>query len=189
MVQRHRFKSIVNHTGERLEPDQQGRLFDPAVRETLSQIGRRSEIEPLETLAALRLAAHRVHAAMERWTEGHGLSESRLRVLTALYFSPDHRRPLGELADMLGVVPRTMTDVADVLERDELIRRTPDPDDRRSVHAQLTARGLERVDAIRRDAVTQQTALFADFDRDQLAELRHLCLRLVQQLSRTKGGS
>jgi DNA-binding MarR family transcriptional regulator len=143
----------------------------------------------LETVAALRLAANRVHAARERWTESHGLSESRLRVLTALFYSPDRRRPLGELAEMLDVVPRTMTDVVDVLERDGLIRRSPDPRDRRSVHAQLTRAGQERIEALQRDAVSQEAAVFSSFKRGQLAELRHLCLLLVQQLARAQEGS
>jgi DNA-binding MarR family transcriptional regulator len=164
-------------------------LFDPAVRARISQFGGRTDVEPLETLAALRLAAGRVHNAMERWTESHGLSESRLRVLMTLDQSPDHRRPLGELAEMLGVVPRTVTDIVDVLERDGLIHRTPAPHDRRSVHAQLTKAGREAVEAIRRDAVAEQTAIFSSFKRPQLAELRHLCLLLVRQLDRTKGGS
>lgn len=182
-----RLRHLASTAGNGIEPDRRGRLFDPAMREALTQMGGRAGLEPLETLAALRLAANRVHTAMERWTESHGLSESRLRVLMALYFSPDHRRPLGELAELLGVVPRTMTDVVDVLERDRLIRRAPDRKDRRSVHAQLTDAGLKKVETIRRDAVSQQTAIFASFKREQLAELRHLCLLLVKQLAQSQG--
>lgn len=184
-----RSRPIPSVAGNGIEPDGHGRLYDPAVREALARMGRRSGQEPLETLAALRLAANRVHTAMERWTESHGLSESRLRVLMALYYSPEHRRPLGELAEMVGVVPRTMTDVVDVLERDRLIRRAPDPKDRRSVHAQLTEAGLKKLETIRRDAVSQQTAIFASFKPDQLAELRHLCLLLVKQLAQSQGAS
>jgi DNA-binding MarR family transcriptional regulator len=86
-------------------------------------------------------------------------------------------------------VPRTVTDVIDVLERDGLVTRVPDPTDRRSIHAQLTEGGLERLEAIKRDAVAQQTALFAGFTRDEIARLRHLCLLLVQRLNRSQGGS
>lgn len=182
-------RNLANSASVGLELDRRGRLFDPAVRSRISQLGGRSDVEPLETLAALRLAAGRVRNEMERWTESHGLSESRLRVLMTLYHSPDRRRPLGELAEMLGVVPRTMTDVVDVLERDGLIRRAPAPHDRRSVHAQLTKAGLERTAAIRSDAVAEQTAIFASFTRAQLAELRHLCLLLVRQLDGTVEGS
>lgn len=189
MVRPLRVRFLANAAAERLEADRGGHLFDPVLRDSLTQMGGRAGLEPLETLAALRLAANRVHAAMEHFTEKHGLSESRLRVLMALYYSPDRSRPLGELAEMQGVVPRTMTDVVDVLERGGLIRRTPDSKDRRSVHAELTEAGLERVEAIRRNAISQQTALFTSFKREQLVELRHLCLLLVQGLARTEGGS
>jgi DNA-binding MarR family transcriptional regulator len=151
-------------------------------------MGRRADVGPLEALAALRLAAKQIHKALERWTESHGLSESRLRLLMALYQAPEHRRPLGELAEILNVVPRTVTDVIDVLERDGLIRRVPDASDRRSVHGQLTELGLSRVEAIKRDAIAQQTAVFSGFNGDQLTQLRHLCLLLVQQLDQDPGG-
>ncbi len=189
MVQPLRLRYLANATADRLERDSDDRLFDPVAREALTRMTGRAALEPIETLAALRLAANRTHAAMERWTESHGLSESRLRVLMTLYYSPNRSLPLGELAEILGVVPRTMTDVVDVLERDGLIRRAPDKSDRRSVHAQLTDVGRDRIETIRRDAVSQQTALFGSFKRDQLAEMRHLCLLLVQHLARTDGGS
>jgi DNA-binding MarR family transcriptional regulator len=189
MVQRLQVRSLPNPPGEAFEPGNDGRLFDPAVRVSIARLAGDHDVEPLEALAALRLAAQRVRAAMERWTEGHGLSESRLRLLMALYFSPDHRRPLRELAEVLGVVPRTVTDLVDVLERDGLIRRIHDTADRRSIHAQLTDSGAQRVQATWRDAVSQQTAFFASFDQGQLADLRHLCLLLVRQLNESQGGS
>jgi DNA-binding MarR family transcriptional regulator len=176
-------------SGSRVEPDADGLLFDPSIREELGHMDGQADIAPLEALAALRLAAKQAHTAMERWTESHGLSESRLHVLVALYHTPDRRRPLGELAEILNVVPRTVTDVIDVLERDGLITRVPDPTDRRSVHALLTEGGLERVEAIKRDAIDQQTALFAGFSRGEIAQLRHLCLLLVQRLNRNQGGA
>ena len=172
-----------------LELDEEGRLHDPQIRQRLAELGSRRDLAPLEALAALRLAAKQVHTLFERWTEGHGLSESRFRLVTALYQSPDHRLPLRELAELLGVVPRTVTDVVDVLERDGLIRRVPDPADRRSVHAQLTGAGLERLNAITLDAIEQQAAVFAGFSANQIAELRHLCLLLVKQLNSDQGGS
>jgi DNA-binding MarR family transcriptional regulator len=188
-MQTHSLRNLAGSSASRLEPDGDGLLFDPSVREELAQTDGEADVAPLEALAALRLAAKQAHTAMERWTDSHGLSESRLRVLMALYYTPDRRRPLGELAEILNVVPRTMTDLIDVLERDGLITRVPDPTDRRSVHALLTEGGLERVEAIRRDAIDQQTALFAGFSRDEIARLRHLCLLLVQQLNRSQGGS
>jgi DNA-binding MarR family transcriptional regulator len=187
-MQSHSLRHLSGSPGGRVEPDGDGMLYDPAVREDLAQLGGKADVAPLEALAALRLASKLTHNAMERWTESLGLSESRLRVLMALTYSPDRKRPLGELAEILNVVPRTVTDVIDVLERDGLITRVPDPSDRRSVHAQLTPAGLERAEAVKRDAIDKQTAVFAGFSRAELAQLRHLCLLLVERLNDNKGG-
>ena len=76
-------------------------------------------------MAALRLAAGRMHGEMERWTEAHGLSESRLRVLLAIYYAPGRRSaPLGQLLDGPAVAvrvgeederaPRELLDFADL---------------------------------------------------------------------------
>ena len=67
--------------------------------------------------------------------------------------------------------------------------RTSDPSDRRSVRGQLTELGLERVEALRRDATALQAAVFSGFSSEQLTQLRHLCLLLVRQLHRSQGGS
>lgn len=48
---------------------------------------------------------------------------------------------MGELAERLGVTPSTVTRVCDVLVDKKLIRRRPVADNRRSVRAELTARG------------------------------------------------
>ena len=77
-----------------------------------------------------------------------------------------------------------MTDVVDVLERDGLVKRVPDPEDRRSVLAVLTEEGLARVALIRKDAVANQALVAKGFTHEQLIQLRHLCLLLVRNLNR-----
>ena len=52
---------------------------------------------------------------------------------------------MGELADRLGVKPSTVTRVCDVLVTKRLIRRGPASDNRRTVSAELTARGKKLV--------------------------------------------
>jgi DNA-binding MarR family transcriptional regulator len=75
------------------------------------------------------------------------------------------------------------------LERDGLVRRVPDPSDRRSVHAQLTKAGLARIEALRKDAAQRQSAGTGGLKPRQLAELRHLCLLMVKQLDAVEGRS
>ena len=168
-----------------LAQDDSGRLYDPGVRAAIGRIGG-DQYRSREATSALRLAAKRLHDAMERWTESHGLTESRLQVLTSLYFSPGHQLPLGELAEAQNLVPRTVTGLIDKLERDGLVSRVPDPADRRSVRAHLTKSGLVRMEAIKRDAFKRQAEGTGGLTPDQLAELRHLCLLLIQNLNETE---
>jgi DNA-binding MarR family transcriptional regulator len=168
-----------------LQVDTSGYLHDPAMRRAVVEMGGGGSVEVLEALAALRLAAKRIHDAMERFSEGHGLSESRLGVLTRLYHSPGRQLRLGALAEGVDVTPRTMTDIVDILERDGLVKRIPDPEDRRSVLALITEAGLERIGAMRRDAMAKQAALGEGFTADQLVQLRHLCLLVVRNLAAT----
>ena len=169
-----------------LAQDDSGRLYDPAVRASIGRMGG-DQHRSREAISAVRLAAKRLHHAMERWTESYGLTESRLQILTCLYFDPDHQMPLGELAEAQNLVPRTITGLIDNLERDGFVRRVPDSADRRSVRAQLTSAGLARIEAMRKDAFQQQAEGTEGLTPDQLAELRHLCLLLVQNLTEAEG--
>jgi DNA-binding MarR family transcriptional regulator len=153
------------------------------MRRAVVEMGGGGSVEVLEALAALRLAAKQMRDSMERFAERQGLSESRLRVLTRLYHSSSRQLPLGALAEVLNVTPRTMTDIVDVLERDGLVKRAADPGDRRSVLAVITEAGLSRIDAVQREAVVAQAAVAKGFTSEQLVQLRHLCLMLVRNLS------
>jgi DNA-binding MarR family transcriptional regulator len=169
-----------------LAQDRSGRLYDPAVRAALKRMAG-ADSRPLEAVSALRLAAKRLHDATERWAESHGLTESRLQILTYLYTAPGHQMTLGALAEAQNVAPRTITGLIDNLERDGFVRRIPDPSDRRSVRAHLTNEGLARMEAMRRDATERQAAGAGGLNTSQLADLRHLCLLLVQHVDSIDG--
>lgn len=64
------------------------------------------------------------------------LTGPRLRVLSIV--DENGKIRMNELATKLGVKARTVTDFVDALEQDKLIRRIPDPTDRRATLIQLT---------------------------------------------------
>src|SRR2546423_10235122 len=165
-----------------LQPDSSGFLHDAAMRRSLSQMEGRGSVEVLETLGALRLAAKQIHDAMERFAEAQGLSESRLRVLMRLYHSPSRQLPLGVLAEVLNVTPRTMTDIVDVLERDGMVKRVPDPVDRRSILAAITDSGLARIKAMRKEAVAAQAAVAQGFSTANVVQRRHMCMMMWRNI-------
>ena len=61
---------------------------------------------------------------------------------------------LSELSEQLRIAPRSTTEVVDALQEHGLVRREPDPHDRRATLVRLTDRGTEVATAIRatRDA-------------------------------------
>jgi len=81
----------------------------------------------------------------------HDLSQGRFTVLMLL-LDKKLNTPLSltpaELADKAGVARATMTGLVDTLERDGLVKREPDPVDRRMMSVTLTPRGRESLAAV-----------------------------------------
>jgi DNA-binding MarR family transcriptional regulator len=102
-----------------------------------------------------------------------GVTQAQVRALRAL--DREHRPVrMGVLAERLDVVPRSATSLIDALAAAGLVRREPDPDDRRAVAVSLTPEGRLTLVSVRR--VRRQVAdeLLAPLDQDQRAALRSL---------------
>ena len=112
------------------------------------------ELDPSACEAYLHLlrAGDEVFSVVERNLTEHNISQGRFSVLMLLWNSSHRRagavdlvnpcrpaspRTPAELADALGVTRATMTGLIDTLERDGLVRREPDPDDRRMMSVLL----------------------------------------------------
>ncbi len=176
----------AEHDVAELQSDPDGCLFDPRIREVLRRQGRK--VEPgTEALAAVRILGKKLHITFERWAEKYGLSEGRFQILMRLKHQPNGRFAMGELAEMLDVSPRTVTGLVDNLERDGLVKRVDDPTDRRSVYAELTDQGRERVESLWRETAGAQVALTRGLTESELVQLRHLCLRLIQAMGVEEG--
>lgn len=173
-----------------LAHDERKCLFDPAVRSLMENLGQRRDVPAIEALSALRWAGKGLHLLSERWAERYGLTEGRLAIMFRLRHQADGGVALGELASMLNVSARNVTGLIDNLERDGLVERVPDAEDRRSIQARLTPAGRERIDGIWRESLAHQVHLTEGFSEEELTQLRHLCLRLVQNMhDRVEGGT
>jgi len=170
-------------TGEGgLGVDDAGRLYLKRFRELFDPLG--VDVAAVEALSALRLASRTLGLLQERWAEHHGLSSGRLGILFRLRGGD---APLGEIAAALDSTPRNVTGLVDHLERDGLVERVPDPDDRRSVRARLTAKGREKIEGIWKEGLAHQYSLAGELDKEDLAQLRHLCLALVRSARKELG--
>jgi DNA-binding MarR family transcriptional regulator len=163
--------------------DADGRLYLKRFRELFDPLN--VDVSAVEALSALSLAAHTLRLLQERWADKHGLSSGRLGVLFRLLRGGD--TPLGELAVSLDSTPRNVTGLVDHLERDGLVERVPDPADRRSVRARLTDKGREKINGIWKEGLAHQYTLAGGLGKEDLAQLRHLCLTLVEAARKELG--
>ena len=163
--------------------DSDGRLYLKRFRELFDPLN--VDTTAIEALSALRLASHSLSLLQERWAENHGLSSGRLGVLFRLLRCGD--TPLGELALALDSTPRNVTGLVDHLERDGFVERVPDSEDRRSVRARLTDVGRTKIDGIWKEGLEHQYALAGGLTKEDLAQLRHLCLLLVENARKELG--
>ena len=112
------------------------------------------ELDPSACEAFLHLlrTSDEVFRVSERYLTENNISQGRFSVLMLLWnparrgdaahataCTPGPRTP-AELADAAGVTRATMTGLIDTLERDGLVRREPDPNDRRMMSVRLTTR-------------------------------------------------
>lgn len=88
-------------------------------------------------------AAHLIEDRIEQALGKVGLSLAKHGALSELA-SAGEPLTLSQLAARLSCVRSNMTQLVDRLESDGLVKRLDDPDDRRSVRAELTALGREK---------------------------------------------
>ena len=163
--------------------DEDGRLYLKRFRELFDPLN--VDVSAVEALSALRLASRTLGLLQERWAEHHGLSSGRMGVLFRLMRGGD--TPLGDLALSLDSTPRNITGLVDHLERDGLVERVPDHDDRRSVRARLTEEGRKKITGIWEEGLRHQYALAGQLTKEDLVQLRHLCLLLVENATKELG--
>jgi DNA-binding MarR family transcriptional regulator len=132
------------------------------------------EYEDSAQLADLlqRLTRRLRHAQAERLAP-LGLTPAQERALRVIARSEEPPR-MTEVADHLGIVPRSVTTVIDALEEAGLVRREVDPQNRRAIRLHLTDRGVAVRDDMREARRRAAEDLFAPLsvdDRKALGEL------------------
>lgn len=141
--------------------------------------GSRAEMRTLNTFIKLTRCTNSLLARLaERNTIGD-LTYSQFAVLEALYH-------LGSLTqgDISGKVLKSgsnMTTVIDNLERDGLVRRERDVDDRRVIHVHLTEHGTRKVEAVLPGHVAALVEEFSVLSASEQETLGALCKKLGTQ--------
>ncbi|MET7359960.1 MarR family transcriptional regulator [Streptomyces sp. NPDC005562] len=95
-------------------------------------------------------------------------AQSRLLRTLAHYETPPR---MADLAERLEVVPRAVTTLVDGLESADLVRRAPDPTNRRVIRIELTDAGLKALGELRSARRTAAEDILAPLDSEQRAQL------------------
>ncbi len=115
-----------------------------------------------------RLVARSDPGRFDTWAE-LGLTITQLRVL--FHLRAHDGLSAGALAERIDVTPSTLTRIMDRLVQASLIRREPDPEDRRLVRHGLTERGLLAIEQMERAFRSRMSSIYAHLSRKQLERI------------------
>jgi DNA-binding MarR family transcriptional regulator len=128
----------------------------------------------MSVATALVRASFLVNAVYAETAREYGLTAQQGQLMCVLMPQP---YGMGELVDMLGLAKSSLTGLVDRTAQRGLVRREPDPGDRRAVRVALTDEGSEVVDAFYAETCRRVELLPAslpDADRETLAGLLSL---------------
>lgn len=138
--------------------------------------GDHEERQALSAYVKLWRAAQAMEAAAHRHLSARNLTMSQFAVLEAIL----HVGPLSQrqLAEKILRSSGNLTMVIDNLERDGLVTRERDPNDRRVMMVNLTERGEALIREIMPGHARGVQELFSVLDTEELAQLSHLTRKL-----------
>jgi DNA-binding MarR family transcriptional regulator len=138
------------------------------------------DVDPLQVLSRVSRLARHLDRARRTAFAAHGLETWEFDVLSALrrQGTPYQLSP-GALLRATLVTSGTMTNRIDQLAKGGLVRRLPDPQDKRGVLVELTERGRAVADAALADLLDHERDLLAGLDADDREQLASLLRRLL----------
>lgn len=110
----------------------------------------------------------------------HGIAFKQYFYLRALL--EEDRISQIELSERVGMNRATVTSVIDTMERQGLVRRLPDPDDRRVYLIALTPKGRKLRDPIMETIASIQAAASVGLSARELADFRRIAEKMQQNL-------
>ena len=152
----------------------------------MQDLDQANQTDPGALLQGLIGVAHEVDERLNTALERNGLSVPKLTVLQILVQAGEPI-PLGVVSERFGCVRSNITQLVDRLEADHLVRRVPDPVDRRSILAAITDEGRQRLIAGQAEVDGVTNAILKNLttgDRGQLDRLLALVRRPADNSTR-----
>ncbi len=125
--------------------------------------------------------------ALYRRIGPYGVTRGQFPVLLVLWEREGATQT--ELAERLAVEQATMANTLKRMERDGLIERVPDPEDRRQARVHLTPRGRELEEVLTTSARETNAVALAGLSAADTAQLMRLAGRMVANLEQDARGT
>lgn len=126
----------------------------------------------------LLLLTRRIHHAQKHHFKPLGITPAQSRLLRTL---ERHEEPprMADVAERLGVVPRAVTTHVDALEEHGLVRRVPDPANRRVTRIETTEAGRAALAELHRARLAAAADVLKPLSEQQREKLLGLIAPLV----------
>jgi DNA-binding MarR family transcriptional regulator len=128
---------------------------------------------------ALVRAFRTVNRATGRVLQAYGLSAEQAHILVVLWL--EGPKKVGELQRTLALSSGTLTGALDRMETAGLVRRTPDPDDRRALRVEAAPFDSKRRRAIESALEKMEDESFSSLTARERAELLRLLTKVAQR--------
>jgi len=148
------------------------------------------DVGPMGLLGRFKRLAQHLSRETEKTFAAHGLTAPSFDVLATLRRSgPPYALSPGDLLDTMMITSGTMTNRIDQLEKAGLVRRTHNPDDRRSVIISLTDEGFAVIDAAVTAHVRTQARLTSILSKEENAALNALLAKYLAAFETPPGAA
>ncbi len=152
--------------------------FDPIAEAHRQWHGRwPAHAEQMAAVTSVMRVQQLMLSEIERVLRPYGLSFASYEALRLLAFTRSGELPMGKLGERLMVHPASVTNAIDRLEQRGLVHRSPSPQDRRRILAEITPDGRELVEKATRALNEAEFGLGA-LDKDEAVAITRLLRRL-----------
>lgn len=147
------------------------------------------DLLPMEVVGYLKTSQLLAKNQLEAFFKHHGLQPGEFDVLATLRRSgAPHALTPTQLFGALMISSGGMTNRLDRLEKAGLIKRAPNPDDRRGTLVSLTKKGIELMNRIVPLHVRNEARLVAGLSREEQKTLGKLLAKLLDGLNQKATG-
>jgi DNA-binding MarR family transcriptional regulator len=143
------------------------------------------EFLDLELLLSINGIGRRIRRLLDETLAEHGLAQGEWHDLGSLTRAGSpYRRSAGELAEHADISSGAMTNRLDRLEEAGLVRRLPDPNDRRGVLVELTDAGRKLYEESVSAQAAKEALIASALDGDEKKQLNALLRKMMLEFER-----